>query len=65
MQPAPRAAPLNTLIESEREVVLALLCRDEHVDQAIAQVCAETLDESTYLCSQSHDAADPAGEYRH
>jgi putative transposase len=34
-------------------VVLALFCADEHVDQAVAQVYAETLDEGTYLCRQS------------
>ena len=52
-QRAPRTAPSNALSESEREVVLALLCGDEHVDQAVAQVYAETLDEGIYLCSQS------------
>jgi putative transposase len=51
--PVPRPSPPNALSDAEREVVLALLCWDEHVDSAVAQVYAETLDEGTYLCSQS------------
>ena len=49
----PRASPPNALSDAERAAVLALLCQDDHVDSSVAQVYAETLDEGTYLCSQS------------
>ncbi len=52
-EPVPRASPPNALSEAERAQVLALLCEDQHVDSSVAQVYAETLDEGTYLCSQS------------
>ena len=52
-EPSPRPAPPNALSEDERARVLALLCEDQHVDSSVAQVYAETLDEGTYLCSQS------------
>lgn len=48
-----RPSAPNALSEGEREAVLALLCEDDHVDSSVAQVYAETLDEGTYLCSQS------------
>ena len=52
-EPTPRPAPPNALSEGERTRVLALLCEDRHVDSSVAQVYAETLDDGTYLCSQS------------
>jgi putative transposase len=52
-EPTPRPTPANALSESERAEVLALLCEPEHVDSSVAQVYAETLDEGTYLASQS------------
>ena len=52
-EPIPRLSPPNALSETERARVLALLCEDLHVDSSVAQVYAETLDEGTYLCSQS------------
>ena len=52
-EPTPRPAPPNALSEAERAAVLALLCEDQHVDSSVAQVYAETLDDGTYLCSQS------------
>ena len=52
-EPTPRPAPPNALSDAERAAVLALLCEDQHVDSSVAQVYAETLDDGTYLCSQS------------
>ena len=52
-EPTPRRSPPNALSGAERAEVLALLCADHHVDSSVAQVYAETLDEGTYLCSQS------------
>jgi putative transposase len=52
-EPTPRPAPPNALSDAERASVLALLCEDDHVESSVAQVYAETLDEGTYLCSQS------------
>ncbi len=52
-EPTPRPAPPNALSDAERAQVLALLCEDQHVDSSVAQVYAETLDDGTYLCSQS------------
>jgi putative transposase len=52
-EPVPRSTPPNALSDAERAQVLALLCQDDHVDSSVAQVYAETLDDGTYLCSQS------------
>ena len=52
-EPVARLSPPNALSDAERAQVLALLCEDQHVDSSVAQVYAETLDEGTYLCSQS------------
>ena len=52
-EPVPRLSPPNALSDVERAAVLALLCEDHHVDSSVAQVYAETLDEGTYLASQS------------
>ena len=52
-EPVPRPTPPNALSDEERSSVLALLCEHDHVDSSVAQIYAETLDEGTYLCSQS------------
>jgi len=52
-EPSERTAPHNAVSDAERADVLALLCHADHVDASVAQVYAETLDEGTYLCSQS------------
>jgi putative transposase len=52
-EPVPRSTPPNALSDSERAQALALLCEPDHVDSSVAQVYAETLDEGTYLASQS------------
>jgi putative transposase len=49
----PRPTPPNALSPSERRAVLELLHRPDHCDLAVAQVWARTLDDGTYLCSQS------------
>jgi putative transposase len=51
--PSPRPAPPNALSPSERQAVLELLHRPDHCDLAVAQVWGRTLDDGTYLCSQS------------
>ena len=51
--PSPRPAPPNALSPSERTAVLELLHRPYHCDLAVAQVWGRTLDDGTYLCSQS------------
>lgn len=51
--PAVRPSPPNALSETERQGVLDLLHRPEHADLAVAQVWSRTLDDGTYLCSQS------------
>jgi putative transposase len=51
--PIVRPTPPNALDESERQAVLDLLHRPEHADLAVAQVWSRTLDDGTYLCSQS------------
>jgi putative transposase len=51
--PAVRPSPPNALDESERQAVLDLLHRPGNADLAVAQVWARTLDDGTYLCSQS------------
>ena len=38
---------------SERQAVLELLHRPDHCDLAVAQVWSRTLDDGSYLCSQS------------
>ena len=51
--PSPRPTPPNALSPSERQAVLELLHRPDHCDLAVAQVWGRTLDDGTYLCSQS------------
>ncbi len=51
--PAPRPSPPNALCATERQAVLDLLHQLEHADLAVAQVWSRTLDDGTYLCSQS------------
>jgi putative transposase len=51
--PTVRPSPPNVLSETERQAVLDLLHRPEHCDLAVAQVWSRTLDDGTYLCSQS------------
>ena len=51
--PSPRPTPPNALRPAERQAVLDLLHRPEHCDLAVAQVWGRTLDDGTYLCSQS------------
>jgi putative transposase len=51
--PSPRPIPPNALDDSERRAVLDLLHAPHHCDLAVAQVWSRTLDEGTYLCSQS------------
>ena len=51
--PSVRPSPPNALSETERTVVLDLLHRPELCDLAVAQVWSRTLDDGTYLCSQS------------
>jgi putative transposase len=51
--PSPRPIPPNALDDSERQAVLDLLHAPHHCDLAVAQVWSRTLDEGTYLCSQS------------
>ena len=51
--PAPRPSPPNALCATERQAVLDLLHQPEHADLAVAQVWSRTLDDGTYLCSQS------------
>jgi putative transposase len=60
----PRRPPPNALSEIEHETVLALLRQPGHCDLAVAQVWSRTLDEGTYLCSQStmHRLLRAAGE---
>lgn len=62
--PPSRPSPPNALSELERQSVLELLHEPEHCDLAVAQVWARTLDEGTYLCSQStmHRILRAAGE---
>jgi putative transposase len=43
----------RALGDAERDHVLAVLARPEHANQAVAQVYAELLDRSIYLCSMS------------
>jgi putative transposase len=50
---AVRPSPPNALDESERQGVLDLLHQPGNADLAVAQVWARTLDDGTYLCSQS------------
>ena len=45
--------PPHARSDLERETVLALLRQPGHCDLAVAQVWGRTLDEETYLCSQS------------
>ena len=51
--PVARPSPPNALSDTERKVVIDLLHRLEHCDLAVAQVWSRTLDDGTYLCSQS------------
>ena len=51
--PSPRPTPPNALNASERQAVLDLLHAPGHCDQAVAQVWSRTLDDGSYLCSQS------------
>ena len=51
--PSPRRVPPNALSPVERQAVLELLHRPDHCDLAVAQVWGRTLDDGTYLCSQS------------
>lgn len=51
--PAPRPTPPNALSVEERRQVLDLLHEPENCDLAVAQVWTRTLDEGSYLCSQS------------
>lgn len=53
LAPLVRPSPPNALDENERQAVLDLLHQPEHADLAVAQVWSRTLDEGTYLCSQS------------
>jgi putative transposase len=64
--PTPRPSPPNALSETERSAVLELLHRPEHCDLAVAQVWSRTLDDGTYLCSQStmHRLLRATGESR-
>jgi putative transposase len=51
--PIVRPSPPNALDESERQAVLDLLHQPGNADLAVAQVWARTLDDGTYLCSES------------
>ena len=51
--PTARPTPPNALSDTERKVVIDLLHGPEHCDLAVAQVWSRTLDDGTYLCSQS------------
>ena len=51
--PSPRLAPPNALSPVERQAVLELLHESSNCDLAMAQVWGRTLDDGTYLCSQS------------
>jgi len=64
--PARRPTPPNALSEVERQAALDLLHRPEHCDLAVAQVWSRTLDDGTYLCSQStmHRLLRATGESR-
>jgi putative transposase len=64
--PTPRPSPPNALSETECSAVLELLHRPEHCDLAVAQVWSRTLDDGTYLCSQStmHRLLRATGESR-
>ena len=68
--PAPRPSPPNALSVTERQGVLDLLHQPGHADLAVAQVWSRTLDEGTYLCSESTmhrilRATGESGERRH
>ena len=54
--PTAKRTPPNALSDTERKVVIDLLHRPEHCDLSVAQVWSRTLDDGTYLCSQSTHA---------
>ena len=50
--PRERRAPPSQLTDTEKDIVVAMLCEDRFADLAPAQVYATLLDEGRYLCSE-------------